>query len=86
MKRKANQFAAGDFEKNIRQKKHEKLNLDMQIDVLRKERDAIEADSQARVVLAYKKKDLENYRKKHRRMQVFINLYAVSFTNYSTPF
>ncbi|KAL8515845.1 hypothetical protein ACS0TY_014518 [Phlomoides rotata] len=68
VERKANQFVAREFEKNIQQKKHEKLNLDMQINVLRKERDAMDADSHDRAVLSVKKRDLENHRKKHRRI------------------
>lgn len=44
------------------------------------------ADSHDRVVLSLKKGELENHRKKHRRMQVSINFCAVSFSNYSTSF
>ncbi|KAL8048542.1 hypothetical protein ABFX02_07G073600 [Erythranthe guttata] len=68
VERRANQFAAREFELTLRQKQREKFNLDQEIDALSKERDTMSADSHERVVLSLKKAELESYKKKHRRI------------------
>ncbi|PIN18897.1 DNA repair protein RAD50, ABC-type ATPase/SMC superfamily [Handroanthus impetiginosus] len=74
VERKANQLAAREFDLTVRQKQLEKFNLDQEIEALSKERDAMNADSHDRVVLSLKKAELESHKKKHRRMQVPVNL------------
>ncbi|GFQ04279.1 DNA repair protein rad50 [Phtheirospermum japonicum] len=68
VERKINQHAAREFNLTTRQKEREKLNLEQEIDVLSKERDAMNADSHDRVVFSLKKAELETHKKKHRRI------------------
>lgn len=68
IERKNNQLVAKEFSLHLRQKRLERFNLEQEIEALIEQRDTMEADSHDRVVLSIKKADLENVRKKHRKM------------------
>ncbi|KAI3424599.1 Zinc-hook domain-containing protein [Psidium guajava] len=66
--RKTNQLAGREFESNIRQKQSEVYSIEQKIKALNRERDIMAGDSEDRVKLALKKAELENHKKKHRKI------------------
>ncbi|XP_011084217.1 DNA repair protein RAD50 [Sesamum indicum] len=68
VERKANQLSMREFDLTIRQKRREIFTMGQEIEALSQERDAMNADSHDRVVLSLKKAELENHKKKHRRI------------------
>ncbi|XP_051127899.1 DNA repair protein RAD50 [Andrographis paniculata] len=68
VERKSNQVAAKDFDLLIRQKQRECFTVDQEIKALSQERDAMNADSHDRVVISLKRSELENHKKKHKRI------------------
>lgn len=71
LERKTNQLAERNFDSNINQKQSEIYTLEQKIRALSHERDSILADSRDRVELSLKKAELENHKKKHKKMQVY---------------
>lgn len=70
IERKTNQLAEREFESNILQKQNELFNIEQKIKVLSRERDIMASDSEDRVMLSLKKSEVENSKKKHKKMQV----------------
>lgn len=70
VERKSNQLVDKDFESSIREKQIEIYNLEQKIKTLNREKDIIAADSEDRVKLSLRKGELENLKKKHKKMQV----------------
>jgi hypothetical protein len=70
VERKTNQLAEREFESHIRQKQSELYGIEQQIKVLNREKDILAGDSEDRVKLSLKKVELENHKKKHRKMLV----------------
>lgn len=70
VERKSNQLVEKDFESSIREKQIEIYNLEQKIKTLNREKDIIAADSEDRVKLSLRKGELENLKKKHKKMQV----------------
>ncbi|CAK9165618.1 unnamed protein product [Ilex paraguariensis] len=70
VERKTNQLAEREFESNIRQKQSEVYTIEQKIKSLNREKDIMAADSEDRVKLSLKKSELENHKKKHKKMQV----------------
>ncbi|KAL2530181.1 DNA repair protein RAD50 [Forsythia ovata] len=68
LERKTNQLAERNFESNINQKQSEIYTLEQKIRALTHERDSILADSRDRVELSLKKAELENHKKKHKKI------------------
>ncbi|KAK4766674.1 hypothetical protein SAY87_008316 [Trapa incisa] len=68
VERKTNQLAEREFESVIRQKQSELYSLEQNIKALNRERDIMAGDSEDRVKLALKKAELENHKKKHRKI------------------
>lgn len=68
VERKTKQLAERDFESNIRQKQSELYGLEQQIKTLNREKDILAGDSEDRVKLSLMKAELENHKKKHRKM------------------
>uniref|UniRef100_A0A2P2LV06 DNA repair protein RAD50 n=1 Tax=Rhizophora mucronata TaxID=61149 RepID=A0A2P2LV06_RHIMU len=68
VERKTNQLAERDFESSIRQKQSELYGLEQQIKVVNREKDILACDSEDRVKLSLKKAELENQKKKHRKI------------------
>ncbi|XP_027334431.1 DNA repair protein RAD50 [Abrus precatorius] len=68
VERKANQLAERDFEPNIRQVKNEIYSVDQKIKAVNREKDIMASDSEDRVKLSLKKAELENQKKKHRKI------------------
>lgn len=68
VERRASQLAAKDFAATIRQKQGEIFALEQEIKDLNYQRESMSADSHDRVVLSLKKAELENHKKKHKRM------------------
>lgn len=55
---------------NINSKRTEIYSLDQQIKALHREKDVLASDSEDRVKLELKKEELENHKKKHKKMLV----------------
>ncbi|KAG8658398.1 DNA repair protein RAD50 [Manihot esculenta] len=68
VERKTKQLAERDFESNIRQKQSELYGLEQQIKTLNREKDILAGDSEDRVKLSLMKAELENHKKKHRKI------------------
>ncbi|PKI61118.1 hypothetical protein CRG98_018438 [Punica granatum] len=68
VERKTNQLAEREFESVIRQKQSELYSLEQNIKALNREKDIMAGDSEDRVKLAIKKAELENHKKKHRKI------------------
>ncbi|XP_059632125.1 DNA repair protein RAD50 [Cornus florida] len=68
VERKTNQLAEREFESNIRQKQSEIFSIEQQIKSLNRERDNMAGDSDDRVKLSLTKAELENHRKKHKKI------------------
>ncbi|KAA8548368.1 hypothetical protein F0562_000052 [Nyssa sinensis] len=68
VERKTNQLAEREFESNIRQKQSEIYTLEQKIKALNREKDIMAADSEDRVKLSLKKAELENHKKKHKKI------------------
>ncbi|KAG6789895.1 hypothetical protein POTOM_006027 [Populus tomentosa] len=68
VERKTNQLAEREFESHIRQKQSELYGIEQQIKVLNREKDILAGDSEDRVKLSLKKVELENHKKKHRKI------------------
>ncbi|KAF8028011.1 hypothetical protein BT93_E0810 [Corymbia citriodora subsp. variegata] len=68
VERKTNQLAGREFESNIRQKQSELYSIEQNIKALNREKDIMAGDSEDRVKLALKKAELENHKKKHRKI------------------
>ena len=65
-----NQLAEREFESNIRRKESELKSMEEKIRDLNREKDIMAGDSEDRVKLSLKKAELENHKKKHRKMSV----------------
>lgn len=70
IERKTNQLAGREFESNILQKQNELFTVEQKIKALSREKDIMDADSEDRVLLSFKKSEVETSKKKHRKMQV----------------
>ncbi|KAG5560731.1 hypothetical protein RHGRI_003911 [Rhododendron griersonianum] len=70
IERKTNQLAGREFESNILQKQNELFTVEQKIKALSREKDILDADSEDRVLLSFKKSEVETSKKKHRKMQV----------------
>ena len=68
VERKTNQLAEREFEANIRQKQSELYSVEQKIKAVNREKDIMASDSEDRVKLSLKKAELENQKKKHRKM------------------
>ncbi|CAK9149109.1 unnamed protein product [Ilex paraguariensis] len=68
VERKTNQLAEREFESNIRQKQSEVYTIEQKIKSLNREKDIMAADSEDRVKLSLKKSELENHKKKHKKI------------------
>ncbi|XP_057755081.1 DNA repair protein RAD50 [Arachis stenosperma] len=68
VERKTNQLAEREFEVNIRQKQSEVYSIEQKIKAVNREKDIMVADSEDRVKLSFKKAELENHKKKHRKI------------------
>lgn len=68
VERKTNQLAEREFESNIRQKQSELYSLEQKIKALNREKDIMAGDSEDRVKLALKKAELDNHKKKHKKI------------------
>ncbi|XAR48806.1 hypothetical protein NMG60_11031756 [Bertholletia excelsa] len=68
VERKTNQLAEREFESNIRQKQSELYTIEQQIKALNREKDVMAADSEDRVKLSLKKAELENNKRKHKKI------------------
>lgn len=68
VERKTNQLAEREFEINIRQKQSELFAIDQKIKALNREKDILAGDSEDRVKLVLKKAELENHKKKHKKI------------------
>ncbi|XP_012071087.1 DNA repair protein RAD50 [Jatropha curcas] len=68
VERKTNQLAERDFESNILRKESERYGIEQQIKAVEREREILARDSEDRVKLNLKKEELENIKKKHRKI------------------
>ncbi|CAK7328402.1 unnamed protein product [Dovyalis caffra] len=68
VERKTNQLSEREFESQIRQKQSELYGIEQQIKALNREKDILAGDSEDRVKLSLKKAELENHKKKHRKI------------------
>ncbi|XP_028772634.1 DNA repair protein RAD50 [Neltuma alba] len=68
VERKTNQLAEREFEANIRQKQSELFSVEQKIKAVNHEKDIMASDSEDRVKLSLKKTELENQKKKHRKI------------------
>ncbi|KAJ7957253.1 DNA repair protein RAD50 [Quillaja saponaria] len=68
VERKTNQLAEREFEANIRQKQSELFSIEQKMKAVNREKDIMAGDSEDRVKLALKKSELENLKKKHRKI------------------
>ncbi|XP_062165203.1 DNA repair protein RAD50 [Alnus glutinosa] len=68
VERKTNQLAEREFESNIRQKQSELYSIEQKIKAVNREKDIMAADSEDRVKLSLKKAELENHKKKHKKI------------------
>lgn len=77
VERKTLQLGERDFESNINQKRTEIFSLDQKIKALYREKDVMTSDSEDRVKLDLKKEELEGYKRKHKKMQVFLFYFLI---------
>lgn len=68
LERKTKQNSEMEFESKIEQKQHEIYSIEHKIKNLNRERDIMAGDAEDRVKLSLKKTELENLRKKHKKM------------------
>ncbi|KAL1221197.1 DNA repair protein RAD50 [Cardamine amara subsp. amara] len=68
LERKTKQNSEREFETKIEQKQHEIYSIDHKIKTLNRERDVMAGDAEDRVKLSLKKTELENLRKKHKKI------------------
>lgn len=68
VERKSKQLADREFESNIRQKMSEIYTIRQKLKDLSHEKDKMASVSEDRVKLSFKKADLENYKKKHKKI------------------
>ncbi|XP_057959877.1 DNA repair protein RAD50 [Malania oleifera] len=68
VERKTNQLAERDFESNIRQKQSELFGIEQKLKALNREKDILAEDSEDRVKLSLKKAELENHKKKYKKI------------------
>uniref|UniRef100_A0A2N9HR23 DNA repair protein RAD50 n=1 Tax=Fagus sylvatica TaxID=28930 RepID=A0A2N9HR23_FAGSY len=68
VERKQNQLAERDFDSNIRQKQRELYSIEQEIKTVDRNKDIMAADSEDRVKLSLKKAELENHKKKHKKI------------------
>lgn len=70
VERKTSQLADREFESIIRQKQSELYGIEQNIKAVNREKDIMAGDSEDRVKLSLKKAELENHKKKQKKMQV----------------
>lgn len=68
VERKTNQLCQGDFDKVIQHKRSERFNLEQEIKALSREKDVLLLDSEDRVKLSLKKSELEDRKKKLKKI------------------
>ncbi|KFK31167.1 hypothetical protein AALP_AA6G077500 [Arabis alpina] len=68
LERKSKQNSERGFGSEIEQKQHEIYSLEQKIKALNRERDVMAGDAEDRVKLSLKKTELENLRKKHKKI------------------
>ncbi|XP_038891814.1 DNA repair protein RAD50 isoform X2 [Benincasa hispida] len=68
VERKTNQLAEREFESTIRQKQSDLYGIEQKIKAVNREKDIMAGDSEDRVKLALKKAELDNHKKKHRKI------------------
>lgn len=68
VERKTNQLAEREFESVIQQKQSELYSIEQKIKAINREKDIMAGDSEDRVKLALKKSELDNHKKKHKKM------------------
>lgn len=68
IERKESQLSQRQFEPNIRQLQNEIYSVDQKIRAVNREKDIMTSDSEDRVMLSHKKAELENRKKKHKKM------------------
>ncbi|KAL2332609.1 hypothetical protein Fmac_013822 [Flemingia macrophylla] len=68
VERKANQLDERQFEPNIRQLQNEIYSVDQKIKAVNREKEIMASDSENRVKISYKKAELENQKKKHKKI------------------
>ncbi|CAH2059850.1 unnamed protein product [Thlaspi arvense] len=68
LERKTKQNSERGFESKIEQKQHEIYSIEHKIKTLNRERDVMAGDAEDRVKLSLKKTELENLRKKHKKI------------------
>ncbi|XP_010557042.1 PREDICTED: DNA repair protein RAD50 isoform X2 [Tarenaya hassleriana] len=68
LERKTKQHSEQDFESKIEQKQHEIYSIEQKIKTLNRERDVMAGDAEDRVKLSLKKTEVENVRKKHKKI------------------
>ncbi|KAG2332824.1 hypothetical protein Bca52824_004004 [Brassica carinata] len=66
--RKSKQNSESGFESKIEQKQHEIYSMEHKIKTLNRERDVMAGDAEDRVKLSLKKTELENLKKKHKKI------------------
>jgi len=68
LERKSKQLVERNFEQSIRQKQTEIFTTSQEIKVLNREKDIMAADYEDRSDLSRKKAELEDHKKKHKKM------------------
>lgn len=68
VERKTNQLAEKEFKAIIHKKQNELYSIEQEIKALNRENDIMASDSEDRVKLSVWKEELENQKKKHRKM------------------
>ncbi|WVZ05499.1 hypothetical protein V8G54_018845 [Vigna mungo] len=68
IERKESQLSHRQFETTIRQMQNEIYSVDQKIKAVSREKDIMTADSENRVMLSHKKAELENRKKKHKKI------------------
>ncbi|KAF8096059.1 hypothetical protein N665_0318s0012 [Sinapis alba] len=68
LERKSKQNSESGFESKIEQKQHEIYSIEHKIKTLNRERDVMAGDAEDRVKLSLKKTELENLKKKHKKI------------------
>ncbi|CAN1193873.1 DNA repair protein RAD50 [Linum perenne] len=66
--RKTKQLSERDFESNIRQKQSDLYSIEQNIKALNREKDVLAVDSEDRIMLSLKRTELDNHKKKHRKI------------------
>ncbi|CAN1835317.1 DNA repair protein RAD50 [Linum perenne] len=67
--RKTKQLSERDFESNIRQKQSDLYGIEQNIKALNREKDVLAVDSEDRIMLSLKRTELDNHKKKHRKIK-----------------